>query len=228
MERVRLGQTEIGSFVVTLLAPVPPVVDNNLQTSMWPELASEPYERQVTRVFANGLQSAANAISAFNRGEGIGAFEAVVKDGVSANLCDAVATIAERSNGADLSVTWARTRPAPMQRSEVRFARNDVDLLREVARQFRLREPRDNVTLLGSTTMLQRAGKQVWGRVTFAAFIDDHPRAVTVELPRNEYEMAVDAHKKRQPILITGDLVREGHRWHLRNPRDLLIAIPDA
>jgi hypothetical protein len=81
------------------------------------------------------------------------------------------------------------------------------------------------VTLLGSITKLQRAGKQVWGRVTFTAFIDDHPRSVTVELPREEYERAVDAHKKRQPILITGDLVAEGQRWHLRNPRDLTIAI---
>ena len=38
--------------------------------------------------------------------------------------------------------TWARTRPTPMPRSRVQFTRNDAEPLREVARQFRLREPR--------------------------------------------------------------------------------------
>lgn len=228
MQRVRLGQTEIGSFVVTLLAPVPPLLSVESQQAFWPEFNLEPYDRQVTRVLANGLSATANALAGLNRGMDIRAFEDAVKDGVSANLCEAVAAIAERNNGADLSVTWARTRPAPIPRSRVLFSRADAEPLREVARQFRLREPRNDVTLLGSTTKLQRSGKQVWGRVTFATFIDEKPRSVTVELPREDYERAVEAHKKRHPIVIVGDLVREGQRWHLRNPRNLAITIPES
>lgn len=228
MDRVRLGQTERGSFVVTLLAPVPPRLDATVQTELWPDLHSEPYERQVTRVFARGLEAAADALTRLNRGMGIGAFESVIKDGVSANLCEAVAAIAEQSNGAELSVTWARTRPAPIQRSHVAFSRKDAEPLREVARQFRLREPRSDVTLLGTTTKLQRPTKQFSGRVTFATFIDDSPKSVTVELPREDYERAVEAHKRRQPIMIVGDLVPEGQRWHLRNPRGLSVAIPES
>lgn len=226
MGRVRLGQTETGSFVVTLLAPVPPSLESGRQNNLWPEWQLDPYDRQVTRMLVSGLSATAAALTALNRGSDISAFESAVNEGVSANLCEAVAAIAERSDGVDLSVTWARTRPTPIETSRISFARRDAEPLLEVARQFRLREPRNDLTLLGATTKLQRPTKQTWGRVTFATFIDDKPNSVTVALPSEDYERAVDAHKKRQPIAITGDLVREGHRWHLRNPKGLIVLVP--
>jgi hypothetical protein len=227
MRRVRLGQTEAGSFTVTLLAPVPPLIQR-AKGVLWPELSLEPYDRQVTRVLATGLQATSEALADLNRGRDISAFEQAVADGVSANLCEAIAAIAERGDGANISITWARTRPAPLERTEVRFARRDAESLREVARYFRLREPRNDVVILGNTTRLQRSGRQTSGRVTFVTFIDGRPRSVTVELPREEYEKAVDAHKRRKPIIITGDLVRDGQRWHLRNPRNLIVPTPEA
>ena len=226
MNRVRLGQTEIGSFVVTLLAPVPPMMQPQAQGTLWPELGEEPYDRQVTRVLVSGLEATSNALAALNRGQDISAFEASVKDGVSANLCEAIAAIAEHSEGADLSVTWARTRRAPIERSRIVFSRKDAEPLREVARQFRLKEPRTDVTLLGTPTRLHRAGRQMWGSITFATFIDDRPRAVSVDLPREDYERVVEAHRRRQPIVISGDLVREGQRWRLINPRSLVVSVP--
>lgn len=227
MSRVRLGQTEMGSFVVTLLAPVPPRIQPPAQETLWPELITEPYDRQVTRVLANGLKAVSGALEELNRGKDISAFEAVVKDGVSANLCEAVAAIAENSDGVDLSITWARTRPTPHERSRIVFSRKDAEPLKEVARHFRLREPRNDVTVFGTSTRLHRAGKQTSGSVTFTTLIDDRPRSVTVSLPREDYERAVEAHRRRQPILISGDLVREGQRWHLRNPRNLAIPTPE-
>jgi hypothetical protein len=225
MQRVRLGQTEAGSYVVTLLAPVPPSFDSS-QNSLWPDLHLDPYDRQVTRFLASGLEAASNALAEMNRGKGISAFEAAIGDGVSANLCDAVAVIAEQSDGAEVSVTWARTRPAPIETSHISFSRKDAEPLREVARQFRLREPRYEVTLLGTPTKLQRARKQTVGRITFAAIIDDRPQSVTLELAPDDYDRAVEAHKKRQPIVVVGDLMREGQRWRLRNARDVAIIVP--
>jgi len=114
MRRVRLGQTEHGSFVVTLLAPIPPALSAIEQRSLWPDLEKEPYERQVTRILAQALRSAHSAVVASNRGIGLTAFTDAVSQGVSANLCEAVASIIDQADGADLSVTWAKTRPAPM------------------------------------------------------------------------------------------------------------------
>jgi len=76
-------------------------------------------------------------------------------------------------------------------------------------------------------TKLQRAGKQTLGHVTFATFIDDKPQAVVAALPPEAYDRAVEAHKKRQAVIVVGDLMREGQRWHLRNARDLSVVTPN-
>ena len=56
LESVRLGQTERGSFVVSLLSPVPPsLAETDQQMSLWPEIQDEPYARRVTRTFMNAL-----------------------------------------------------------------------------------------------------------------------------------------------------------------------------
>jgi hypothetical protein len=223
MSRVRLGQTEPGSFVVTLLAPVPPGMGFGQQTSLWPDLQLEPYDRQVTRLLASGLHATADALAGLNRGRDFSIFEEAVPAGVSANLLDAIASVAELGQGADLSITWARTRPAPLSQDKVFFAKSDAEPLREVARQFRLREPQMGVRLMGSIINLHRGERQEGGRITFAALVDERSRSVSVQLPKPDYEVAVGAHRRRKPILVTGDLVRDGQRWHLRNPTALQV-----
>jgi hypothetical protein len=223
MSRVKLGQTEPGSFVVTLLAPVPPTFSDSEQKSFWPDYGSEPYDRQVTRILADGLEATANALANLNRGRGFSVFEEAVSSGVSANLLEAIASLAEWGRGADFRVTWARTRPAPTPQTSTQFTHRDAEPLREVARQFRLREPRIGVTLLGTTTNLHRSENQDGGRVTLATFIDNDSRSVIVDLQPEDYEVAVRAHWKRKPIVIEGDLYRDGQRWRLRSPRGLRV-----
>ena len=68
LQRVRLGQTDRGSFVITLLGPVvsPPV-----QMSLVPETGprNDPIERRVTRRLAEALAAARKATDDTNGGE---------------------------------------------------------------------------------------------------------------------------------------------------------------
>lgn len=113
MSRVRLGQTEHGSFVVTLFAPVPPSLEGPKQSDFWPVPAEEPFDRLVTRYLADGLQAAHKAAEQVVRGGGINAFTNAVHKGVSANLCEALSSLIDVGEGLDVSVTWSRTRPTP-------------------------------------------------------------------------------------------------------------------
>lgn len=223
MRRVRLGQTEHGSFVVTLLVPVPPALSSVGQTSLWPELQEEPYERQVTRVLAQALHSAQQAIAASNRGDGLSAFTEAVQRGVSANLCEAVASIVDQADGAEVSVTWARTRPTPRPRDRIVFTRSDGEILKEAARQFRLREPRFDERIIGYVTHLNRPEDQSEGRITIKSFIDGRTRSLSADLAKADYQVAVRAHEKQLPVTIIGDLELEGQRWRLLRPREIQI-----
>lgn len=223
MRRVRLGQTEHGSFVVNLLAPMPPSLSDVAQKSFWPQMEEEPYERKVTRVLAQALHSAHGAVVASNRGDGLRAFSGVVSKGVSANLCEAVAAIVDQADGADISITWAKTRPTPVQREQVHFSKADGEVLKEVARQFRLREPRLDERVIGYVTNLHRAEDESEGRITVKTVIDGKARSLSVELYRQDYETAVLAHKGQLPVTLIGDIEPEGQRLRLRDPRDIRI-----
>ncbi len=224
---VRIGQTERGSFVVTLLSPVPPSLTPAAQGTFWPELQEEPFSRKVTRTLRDALHAVKEAVSLANRGDGIEAFESRVPKGVSANLCDAVAKLIVGGNGLDVSLAWALTRPAPERRVGVRFPRSDADILGEAAKVLREREPRPGERLQGFVTALAKGSEADLGRVTLKAMIDDKLSSVRIYFDPDDYKRVVEAHREWQPVSLEGDLQREGQRWKLLNPRDLMVLPED-
>lgn len=229
MQRVKLGQTEQGSFVVTLLAPVPPLLQP-MQLKLdqpWAKFEDEPMERMVTRRLMEALEASRNAAEIALSGES-NAFEDAIAFGVSANLCEAVAGLIEQSDGLDVSVTWARTRPTPEAHRKVVFSQNDAQILKEAARTFRLRQPMADVTLYGTVHKLRRDQDEVEGVVTLKAIVEDKMQSVRAVLDQANYSVAVQAHGAQKPVIVTGDLERVGQRWQLTNSSIRELPADDA
>lgn len=216
LERVRLGQTEQGSFAVTLLTPVVPPPTRQPQPALDPALDSGPFERRVTDRLAEALEAARQATERTNAGE-TGAFSEAVASGVNANLCEALVQMIGPFPTLDIGLVWARTRPQP--RFSVPFPGSDAPLLREAARTFRDREPRMDMRLFGFVQRLKRDESETEGTITLRASIEGNTESVTTVLGQRDYETAVGAHKAREPVIAEGDLERVGQRWHLKNPR---------
>ncbi|WP_292076533.1 hypothetical protein [Mesorhizobium sp.] len=223
MDRVRLGQTEQGSFVVTLLAPVPPSLEPPKQTELWPIAYEEPFDRRVTRMLADGLDAARDAAEQAIRGEGLDPFQRAVDSGVNANLCEALSSLITKGDGLEVSVTWARTRPTPEIRRKVEFTRGDGDVFQEAARILRSQEPRAGERLAGYITASARKPSQKEGQVTINTFIDGKPVSVKTILPPEEFSRALVAHDTKDIVEIVGDLRRENHRWWLDRPHNLQV-----
>ena len=223
MRRARLGQTETGSFVLTILSPVvPPQVQAPLLADM--ELSDDPVERQITLRLAQALSATRRATSKAMGGD-TDAFSEAVSEGTSANLCEALVQVIESFPSVDISTTWARTRPLRSARESVQFADSDALFLREAARSFRSREPRLGVTLFGSVRMLRRDYSETDGTVTLRASIDGRVQSVIVALSQFDYNRASQANVEQVPISIEGDLELFGQRWRLLNPRNVDIIV---
>ena len=223
--RMRLGQTERGSFVITLLTPaIPPQLQEPLLPDM--NLDDDPLHRQLTRRLAHALSEVRQATEKASVGYRE-AFEKSVSAGSSANLCEALAQMIEPFPSLDVSMTWARTRPMKSPRDAVRFSRDDVPILREAARSFRNREPKLDVRLFGSVQRLKRDDSETDGTVTLRASIDGKSQSVTAVLNPSDYNRAIEAHQKRAPVIAEGDLDRFGQRWHLVNPRITEVIMDD-
>ena len=219
LRRMRLGQTERGSFVVTLLTPVvPPPMQPafDLGPDLQPDNDSD--ERKITHHLAGMLEAARQAVEEAIGGE-VGAFMEVVPNGVSANLCEALAMMIEPFPTLDVSFVWARTQPTTAARVVYRFSRGDAPILREAARAFRSRKPKPAELISGYVHSLKRDREEAEGTIRLRADIDGKTQSVTAILNQTEYKRAIKAHDDETPILADGDLVRVGQRWYLLNPR---------
>jgi hypothetical protein len=111
IRKARLGQTEAGSFVVTILSLVPPSLsapDGQLIAM------EEPYERQVTQRLAIALNAVRQAAEDAATTGQVNRFVEAVPSGVSANLCDALAGMGSFSEGSRrlaIEFSWSRNRP---------------------------------------------------------------------------------------------------------------------
>lgn len=216
VNQVRLGQTEQGSYVVTLLTPVVPPP---MQQVLDPNWASDddPIERRMTWRLNQALTATREATERTIGGES-NAFSEAVRQGTSANLCEALVTLMEPFPTLDISLTWARTRPMNAARSVVRFANADAPILREAARSFRDREPQPDVCLVGLVQRLKRDEWETDGAITLRAYVAGRIQSVTTVLKQSDYEQAIHAHKTKAPVVVKGELERFGQRWRLLNP----------
>ena len=227
LRRVRLGNVEQGSLVVTLLPPVVPPTVDSLQPPLvggkrigrahhnadeW--LENEPIERQTTWRLADALGATREAMVETIGGAG-DAFGNAVSRGASANLCKALADMTAPFEALDLSLTWALTRPTPTADTAVRFefTHEDSCILREASRVLRERSVQTKVRLVATIEGLKRKGREV----TLSTQLDGSARAVVAHLTRRDYERAIDLHKTSAEVEMEGDLECSGHRRSLLN-----------
>ena len=225
LSQMRLAQTEYGSFVVVLWTPV--------VSSPIPELFSEfgetaepPAERRLTRGLSDALDATLRVTERVVEGVS-GDLTRIIRAGVSANLCEAVAKLISPFSKLDVSITWARTRPTATARKEFRFAKADAPILLEAARLFRLREPKPDVRLFGFVRRLGRQETESGGAIALSTSIEGNQVSVAVTLKQSDYDRAIQAHRDQAPVAIQGDLERSGQRWRLLNPR-LTDVIPNV
>ena len=225
LNQVRLGQTDHGSFVVTLLTPVvpPPMQVLFPDADDW----NAPIERRMTVRLVEALTAVRQATERTAAGDKE-AFGGAVAQGVSANLCEALVRLVEPFPTLDVGVSWARTRPLAIASNVVRFGQADAALLREAARSLRDRAPRPDVDLYGFVRLLKRGEEDDDGIIGLATTIDGQRQSVKVVLERVDYERAIQAHHDRAPVVLNGDLDRMGQRWRLLNPRLTGVIRDDA
>ena len=227
MNTVRFGQTEMGSFVANLLSPVPPNLIG--QAGLSPGFAPESFARRVTRKLVSGLRSAREVVTSVNRGDDISAFEQKVPQGVSANLCDAIANLLNYDNrqSLDVSVSWSLIREPPESRAQVVFKESDFFVLKEASRILKDRQERPNERVEGYVHALARGLRQNQGRVTLKAVVDGTMSSVRVDFAPSDYSRIAEAHHQRRVVSLEGDMRRDGQRWVLDNPRDLEVETDD-
>jgi hypothetical protein len=227
LERARFGQTEVGSFVVTIECSVAPALQHNLLQG---DDFDAPMERKATRRLASGLAATQRAVLESLTSSGIEAFQQRTRDGVSANLCDAVAEILEATSADRVTTSFAFAASRPIAQatpSSVAFGADDAGTLREAANRMRATASYPGIELQGPVFKLQREGADS-GEVVISASVEGKLRNVHMELNRDDYQTAVAAHRDSTFVRCQGNLQRDGRTWVLQNVLDFGAIDADA
>lgn len=222
LKGVRIGQSERGSYVLTIQSRVTPLL-RPVQALLDLE---EPFPRQVVERLAYALDAMLRAAEQSSVTEDFQAFTDAIAEGVSANLCDAVVGLAgdngERSRRVDIAFSWSRNRPVaqPMPLL-VSFQADRIPFITEAARLLRASSPMKDFELQGLVVKLERQEGQEGGRVTILGFVEEKPRKISMWLDDHDYNIAIEAHRQLQTISCSGTLKKEGRGFELQSVHDL-------
>jgi len=231
MRNLRLAQTERGSYIVKLISPINPQALDQLALDPKAIPPESPFERRAVVELLGGLAALRQAAYDTNRRGKFSftTFADAVADGVSANLCDAVAPNAYTDfwRPVRVSVTWCDviSVPPPSVKTQIEFEPDLMKYVKEAATEFRKRNP-EEIILRGAVTDLHRPSKQTKGagEVRIYGQVNNHSRYVRVSLGQQDYELAVDAHKTYREVSVRGILIAKPGQFILDKPKNFRIA----
>jgi hypothetical protein len=210
----RFGQTEPGSFTFTMLSPVPQARESVPEST--PQV---PYARRVTETLANALLGIRGAAKVSTKSLDA-VFDDLVDVGVSANMCESLAVIAEQSfdRSVEISFTWSGRVPAPEPRSTVIIPATITGLLVDVARHLKSVEPVANFELLGKVERLSNQESETGFDLAMKATIEGTERLVILELAEGQRATASTAWTTKQTVFAVGALDKRTRPYTLLSP----------
>jgi len=227
LKKVRLAHGEIGSFVVRLLSPVPPITRIGAVADGSELVAPPPFARQATETLASGLDAAKRvAAEQFGGGE-VTHFDRYVRDGLSSNLCNALSDSRDyfgKNFNLKVSISWSWRRPTTIQTPAIfEFNNDNLEVLKETGRLFESFDPQEEFELTGTVVRLQRTEAAHLGEATVRAYVDGSYKLVRFDLGPAEFEVATKALNDRDLIFCLGELVKDGKSFRLKEARAFRI-----
>jgi hypothetical protein len=219
----RLGQTEIGSYVLTINTPL----DIHDQLDAHDQI---PFGRRATTLL---LDSTAYIAKSVRQGDA----SRILEDRedaplVSANLCEALVEMMPPDESADLRISgsWSPLAPPPKTALvDILLDRSMFEPIERLAQQLRPARGSEPGRFVGKVIELSGAPNpagDLEGDVVLQVQTDDQLLKVRVTLDPNTYRDAGVAHFEQRYVSVRGQLHR-GRRTHLLgNPREFTVLPP--
>lgn len=210
MHAARLGQTEIGSYVVTVHAPLPPEQLTLDETSV----ATLPFARQAVMTLEHALSAAYDLTETDEPAED--ALLDAVDLGLTQNLMGALSRLRtdEVQACAEVSISWspAYGGRAPLRRN---FEPQRLTRLDRISQELDAEPEEPGYELVGLVEGVRYVSTlDAVGRVTIRAKVHDRERIVHVDVQdEHDYQRLGDAHIQRRVVRLKGRLVPGGRRF---------------
>lgn len=226
---VRFGQTQVGSFVMSIEFPFDPPVRNSLQLTD-PE---PPFGRRVFERIIRGVEKATKVTEDNEQID----LEEEFKSGLNANLAESLAGLSDAGLGIEvtLSCSWSSSLGAPSGLTNVPLTLDATAFssLKSIGKSLRSPAISKDAVVEGLIATLSRDDSaEVDDEIddsidrTIVIRIDDPEdlptKSVRVSLSSADYARACDAHRDRKRVSVRGKLEKLG-KWHISNYSEFIV-----
>ena len=221
-----MGQTDVGSFVITAYTPTRQRfhASKHSEDVAWinPREVEMISGAEILATFERALKAVRSILDESKLAPRPEAFLEAVEEGVSFEFTRALGNFV---SGGESSVQITRQIPSTDETPtvEVTFRPTEAPIISRAADLFSQDPDPQDVTLVGEVTLLSReiSGHDQLIRLNVESGADI--RKARVRLSPDQYEMAMDAHKRGASLRVSGRLEREGRLYWLYNARDIAV-----
>jgi len=217
IDKARLGQTEIGSYIINVIAPINHYL-----------FEDSSFSRSVTITLAKSLSAIKNIVD--NKiNDNMTTLDRAVEEGVSANLCDALIGLSgdQESRDFQISVSFSYSKPQESNfpnKIEHTFKASSIPYIKEASNYLKEKNYiiKDK-KVSGIVNKLDRPSNKDIGSVTIKASIENREQNVTFELLPEDYLKAIRAHENKQLVECYGDICISPRSAKLINSHDFRV-----
>lgn len=212
LDDVRVGQTEIGSFVLTLLMPTG-IDASDLDL---PATVSDSFGARVSETFSSTLQAAEEAV----RANGVQSNRSLMQSGITANFSGAVARIVEAAGDVSISLARVGITQSTAKRVSSKFLAEDSEKLRDIEERLTPRGDAEPFTVTGTITEFREPRGKSNGSIVVTCDVHGETRQVRTKFDRANRQIVIQALERKSEVYIEvdGDLLSKSGHFQLENP----------
>ncbi|EEN89201.1 hypothetical protein RHOER0001_4355 [Rhodococcus erythropolis SK121] len=222
MAQLRMGQTRVGSFIVTALSPIGPLPTKD-KGSQYDDQIGGLTGRRVLESVDQSLKALLSASDEFVQRGNANVFDETLREGVSLDLVGGVKQNLGEAAGSETTISWTPLMSHSDRegaQSRVVFESKHVPALRSAIKRFKEIDADSQVNIVGVVTGLEREAPGEPGRIVVRVIDGSDANYVKVELSER-YNDAVESHKDGNLIRIVGTQERVGTQHIIRDPDEL-------
>jgi len=213
LESCMMGQTDVGSYIVTAFAPVRKTFGEHDPSISTARTANQPLftGREITELLIVALQSTQEAVEHYERSSSLSGFDDAVKQGVSKEMAEAAFTLVSQRNDAELTVLWSPAQGPAVGIPEsatgettLEFSGAMADTLERAVHHLGTLSDVEYVTVVGWVKVVSRPRRGEDGVVRLQVLRGSDAGTLRVELTPTQFDLATKAIAADRALRLTG------------------------
>ena len=209
---VRPAQSFGMSRSLTIYSPLP-------NTTL---IKDDTFERRVIIKLSDALNCTSNAIKEAQDTDPVESFKALAPNGVSANLCESLATLIGQWKGMTISVAWPKKPTSNIKSNTFKFKIDSAEILESVAKNFRDTLPSMDETITAWVVGAKRKLEDLDGPADLLCERDGKLTHISARFEGQNFNSILKALENKDQIQVVGDVYKVGAKYELRKPRNLV------